>query len=117
MTIYRQSDPIKISPAVIWGSSIFLGLLSSVPQFAEHQYNLPYAVVNAVITSAFALLMWYFNIYMLTRPGQPKQRGMSYRKLLISLAVGLAVMLGLAFIQQLIITRINFGPVMLMIEV
>jgi two-component system LytT family sensor kinase len=110
-------NPIKVSSAVIWGSSIFLGLLSSVPQFAEHQYNLPYAAINAAITAAFALLMWYFNIFMLTRPGQPRQRGISYRKLLISLAVGLAVMLGLAVIQQLIITHINFGPVMLMIEV
>jgi LytS/YehU family sensor histidine kinase len=34
-----------------------------------------------------------------------------------SLAFGLAVMLGLACIQQLILSHINFGPVMLMVEV
>ena len=108
----------KISPAIIWTSSIFLGVLSSVPMIAESQFRAAEAAVNAGITAAFALLMWYFNIFILRRQAdRPRMQGLSYSKLLISLVVGLAVMLGLAWVQQVILSHINFGPVMLMVEV
>lgn len=108
----------KISQATIWVSSIGLGLLSSVPQIAEHHFHLAEAAVNAGITATFAILMWYFNIYMLSRPTDtPRKQSISYSKLLSSLLFGLVVMLGLAYIQQLILSHINFGPVMLMVEV
>lgn len=112
----KQTE-LKISPAIIWGSSLFLGLLSSVPQLAEHHFHAPEAAVNAGITATFALLMWYFNIYMIKRAGPVKSNGISYRRLLSSLGFGLVVMLGLAWIQQLILSHIHFGPVMLMVEV
>lgn len=108
----------KISQATIWVSSIGLGLLSSVPQIAEHHFHLAEAAVNAGITATFALLMWYFNIYILSRQTDtPRKQSISYSKLLSSLLFGLVVMLGLAYIQQLILSHINFGPVMLMVEV
>ncbi|PUZ26165.1 histidine kinase [Chitinophaga parva] len=113
-----QQTRFKISHATIWVSSIFLGLLSSVPQIAEQHFNLAEAAVNAGLTSTFSLLMWYFNIYILNRqPAQRHRQSISYAKLLSSLLFGLAVMLGLAWVQQLILSHINFGPVMLMVEV
>lgn len=113
-----KKNSLKISPAIIWASSIFLGLISSVPQLAERHFNLLEATVNAGITAAFSLAMWYFNIFMLSRQAQHVRRNsLSYRRLLTSLAVGLGVMLALAWVQQLILAHINFGPVMLMIEV
>ncbi|KRT13494.1 histidine kinase [Pedobacter ginsenosidimutans] len=111
-------NPLKISPAIIWVSSIFLGLLSSVPQIAEHHFNTAEAAVNAGITSVFALLMWYLNIYMLSlKSSRPNKQGISYSRLFKSLLIGIGVMLCLAWIQQLILSHINFGPVMLMVEV
>ncbi|MDJ1479847.1 histidine kinase [Cytophagaceae bacterium YF14B1] len=108
----------KISQITIWISSIFLGLLSSVPQMASHTFNLAEAAVNAALTATFALLMWYFNIFMLSRqPEKSRQQSISYSKLVSSLLVGLVLMLGLAWIQQLILSHINFGPTMLMVEV
>jgi len=113
-----NTTSFKISNIIIWTSSIVLGVLSSVPQLASHQFNALEAVVNAGITAAFAVCMWYFNIYMLSRKGnRPKGRQISYHKLLSSLLFGLVVMLGLAYIQQLILSHIDFGPTMLMIEV
>lgn len=95
-----------------------LGLLSSVPQLASHQFNAAEAVVNAAITGCFAVLMWYFNIYTLSRkPEKKRKQSISYGKLLRSLAVGLVLMFGLAWVQQLILSHINFGPTMLMVEV
>lgn len=108
---------IKISHATIWISSIFLGLLSSVPQLASHDFNPLEAVVNAALTATFAVAMWYFNIFMLSRSGHSRKQSISYSKLLSSLAFGLVIMLGLAWIQQLILSHINFGTTMLMVEV
>src|SRR5687768_15626909 len=105
----------KISNTIIWTSSIVLGLLSSVPQLASHQFNLLEAAVNAGITAAFAVIMWYFNIYMLSQKSRkPSGQQISYQKLLNSLLFGLVVMLGLAYVQQLILSHIDFGPTMLM---
>ena len=108
----------KVSPWIIWISSISLGLLSSVPQIAERHFNPAEAAVNAAITSLFALFVWYYNIY--TLPKSYKKYGnstISYYRLISSLLIGIAVMLGLASLQQLILSHINFGPVMLMVEV
>lgn len=109
---------LKISPVVIWTSSIVLGILCSVPQFAEHSFNLPEAVVNAALTAAFSIVMWYVNLYVMSLPSQKtaKQR-FSNQRLLSTFGVGIVVMFGFAWIQQLILTHINFGPVMLMVEV
>ena len=103
---------------MIWISSIFLGLLSSVPQLASHQFNAAEAAVNAGLTATFAVVMWYFNIMMLDRrTDNARQQGISYSSLLSTLGFGLVVMLALAWIQQLILSHINFGPTMLMVEV
>lgn len=112
-----QTSNFKISNAAIWISSIFLGLLSSVPQVAERHFNFAEAAVNAGLTATFSVLMWYFNIYMLSRPTKKRKQSISYSKLITSLSFGLAIMLALAWIQQLILSHINFGPVMLMVEV
>lgn len=113
-----KSTNFYVSNATIWISSIVLGLLSSVPQIAEHRFNVAEAAVNAALTATFSLLMWYFNLYMLSK--QPESKGkqsISYSRLITSLLFGLVVMLGLAWVQQLILSHINFGPVMLMVEV
>ncbi|WP_031530899.1 sensor histidine kinase [Dyadobacter crusticola] len=113
------SKPVlKVSNKIIWTSSIVIGLLSSVPQLASHKFVPLEAAVNAGITASFAVIMWYFNIYMLSRKTKPTQgQQISYAKLLNSLVLGLVVMLGLACIQQLILSHIDFGPAMLMVEV
>lgn len=113
-----KKQKLKISPAVIWISSITIGLLSTVPQVAQQHFNTAEAVVNAALTSTFALLMWYVNIYMFEhRPETSGNKGISYSRLINTLLIGLAVMFALAWIQQLILSHINFGPVMLMVEV
>jgi len=109
---------IKLSPGIIWTSSVVLGLLSSVPQFAQHRFNMAEAIVNAVLTTSFALVMWYVNLYLLSRyPAKPPKQQISYRRLSVTLGIGIVIMFILACLQQVILTHINFGPVMLMVEV
>lgn len=113
-----RTSNIRVSNKIIWTSSIVIGLLSSVPQLASHQFVPLEAAVNAGITAAFAVIMWYFNMYMLSQKGnRPQGKQISYAKLINSLAFGLVIMFGLAYIQQLILSHIDFGPAMLMVEV
>lgn len=110
--------PLKVSNKIIWTSSMVIGLLSSVPQLASHKFVPLEAAVNAGITAGFAVIMWYFNIYMLSqKSNRPQGQQISYGKLINSLAFGLVIMLLLAYIQQLILSHIDFGPAMLMVEV
>lgn len=108
----------KVSPLIIWLSSISLGLLASVPKIAEHHFNAREALVNTVITSLFALFVWYYNIYTLpTYSKRDIYKGISVTRLLQSLILGIGVMLLLAFAQQMLVETLSFGPVMLMVEV
>jgi two-component system LytT family sensor kinase len=111
-------NKLEIAPGIIWGSSAFIGLLSSVPQIAAQHFNTAEAAVNAGITGVFALVMWYFNIFMMSRHfAKRSKQTISYSRLINSLLFGVLLMLGLAWIQQLILSHINFGPTMLMVEV
>ncbi|WP_374464201.1 sensor histidine kinase [Chryseobacterium sp.] len=71
--------------------------------------------ISPAITAAFSIIMWYINIYMLNRT--KRRQHISYSRLMVVLAFGMVIMFGLAWIQQLILSHINFGPVMLMVEV
>ncbi|SFD44086.1 hypothetical protein [Spirosoma endophyticum] len=70
-----KKNQLPISLVIIWTSSIFLGLLSSVPQRAAPRFNPAETAVNAGVTVTFALLMWYVNMYTLSQRPQktPKQ--------------------------------------------
>ncbi|MFA6084591.1 MAG: histidine kinase [Mucilaginibacter sp.] len=95
-----------------------MGILVSVPKIAERHFNIMETLVNSGVTFVFALFVWYYNIY--TLPGYTtsyKNRGFSTFRLMRSLLIGLAVMFLLAYAQQLLLSSINFGPDMLMVEV
>lgn len=108
----------KVSNKIIWLSSFFLGILTSVPKIAEHHFNPYEALVDSTVTFLFAVLIWYYNI--LTLPAYSSRdvtNGFSVMRLVKGLFFGIVVMFILACIQQFLLSRINFGPVMLMFEV
>jgi sensor histidine kinase YesM len=114
----KNKQTFKVSPYIIWLSSLFLGVLASVPKIAEHHFDIAEALVNSGVTFVFALFVWYYNLH--TLPSYSRRdiyRGFSVGQLVRSLLLGMAVMLFLAFCQQLLISSLHFGPVMLMIEV
>lgn len=113
-----KKKPFKISNKIIWLSAALLGILTSVPKIAEHHFNAYEALVNSAITFLFALFIWYYNI--LTLPAYSSRdvaNGFSIVRLVKSLAVGILVMFLLACLQQFLLSHLDFGPVMLMIEV
>lgn len=117
-TIRMNTKSFKISHKVIWLSSICLGILTSVPKFAEHHFNPYEALVNAVLTALFAIFIWYYNIA--TMPAYTSRdvaHGFSVMRLTKSLGVGMVVMFLLACAQQYLLSHLHFGSMMLMIEI
>jgi LytS/YehU family sensor histidine kinase len=90
-----------------------MGVLASVPKIAERHFSVSEALVNSGITFLFALFVWYYNIY--TFP-QSKNRQFSTYRLVRSLLLGIGVMFLLAYLQQLLLSHLDFGPNMLMVE-
>src|SRR5581483_12499208 len=108
----------NISGKIIWSSSLLLGVLIAVPKIVERPFNIYETIVNSVITFLFSLFAWYYNV--LTLPVYSSKdiaKGFSVRKLIQSLVMGISVMFLLACLQQFLLSHINFGPVMLMVEV
>jgi len=108
----------KISGKIIWLSSFFLGILTSVPKIAEHHFNLCEALVDSTVTFLFAVFIWYYNI--LTLPvysSREVAQGISIKRLVKGLFFGILVMFILASIQQYLLSHLHFGPVVLMFEV
>lgn len=117
LAVHMNKKTFKISNKIIWLSSFFLGVLTSVPKIAERHF-IPYeAIVNSSITFLFALFIWYYNIKtMPTYSSRDVANGFSTKRLIKSLAVGIIVMFILALLQQFLLSHLDFGPVMLMIE-
>ncbi len=108
----------KVSPAIIWLSSLFLGVIASVPKIAERHFNPMETLLNSGLTFLFSLFVWYYNIYTMPRfSAKEGRREFSVARLLVSLVVGTVVMYILAYCQQLLLSYLEFGPVMLMVEV
>jgi two-component system LytT family sensor kinase len=113
-----NNQPFKVSPWLIWSSSLAIGLLSSVPKIAELHIKPEEALVNSLITFLFAIFVWYLNIYMLPKTYKRNDsKGVSILRLLWNLIVGIGVMLALSYLQQLLLPYLEFGPAMLMFEV
>src|SRR4051794_5767231 len=96
----------RVSPGIIWFSSLLMGILASVPKIAERHFSVSEALVNSGITFLFALFVWYYNIY--TFP-QTKNRQFSIFRLVRSLLLGIGVMFLLAYLQQLLLSHLDFG--------
>ena len=113
-----KKKTFKISHKIIWLSSLFLGILVSVPKIAEEHFNPYEAIVNSTITFLFALFIWYYNIRTLPAySSKDVSSGLSIKRLIKSLAVGIVVMFILASLQQYLLSHLDFGPVMLMVEI
>jgi len=113
-----RKKTFEVSNRTIWLSSLFLGVLIAVPKIAEPHFNPYEAVVNSLITFLFSLFVWYYNI--MTLPAYSSRdvaSGFSFGRLVKSLALGIGVMLFLAWFQQLLLSHLDFGPAMLMVEI
>jgi two-component system, LytTR family, sensor kinase len=113
-----KKQTFKISNKIIWSSSILVGILMSIPKIAERHFNMYETIANFVLTTFFALFVWYYNIYTLPAySSKDIAHGFSVKRLIKNLAMGFIMMFILASLQQFILTHLPFGATMVMVEV
>lgn len=97
-------DKIKrfqVSSKVIWGSSIALAILASIPKLFDADSTFGDIVINASITLLFSIFIWYYNMYSLPKfSSQRTNQSLFNWKLLLSVIMGILVMVILVIGHQ-----------------
>lgn len=91
----------QVSQRVIWGSSVALAILASIPKLFD-MVSTPFdLVINSSITLLFSLFIWYYNIYSLPKfSAQRTNKSLFNWKLLLSVVLGILLMVVLVIAHQ-----------------
>lgn len=107
----------RIDPRIILFSSLFMGILASVPKILRIQITLGELMIDFSISFLYSLFVWYFNIYSLPKFSiQNISTSFFNKKLLISLSLGIVVMAALVFLHHIIFPKYGFNTMILMYE-
>lgn len=107
----------KVSAAVIWSSSLFIGVLASIPKILQLQITGFELLTDAGIAFIFSLTLSYYNIYNLPKfSGGPLNRKFFSIRLLRSLLIGILFMVLLVVIHQFLFPAYPFGSMLMMYQ-
>ena len=91
----------QVSRRVIWGSSVALAILASIPKLFDAFSTPSDIVINSSITLMFSIFIWYYNIYSLPKfTSQRTHKSLFNWKLLLSVVMGILVMVILVIAHQ-----------------
>lgn len=91
----------QVSRRVIWGSSVALAILASIPKLFDAFSTASDIVINSSITLMFSIFIWYYNIYSLPKfTVQRTHKSLFNWKLLLSVLMGILVMVILVIAHQ-----------------
>lgn len=90
-----------VSRKVIWGSSVALAILASIPKLFDADSTPTDIIINSSITLMFSIFIWYYNIYSLPKFSSKRTNTKLFNwKLLLSVILGIAVMVILVIGHQ-----------------
>jgi len=91
----------QVSRRVIWGSSVALAILASIPKLFDAFSTPSDIIINSSITLMFSIFIWYYNIYSLPKfTAQRTHKSLFNWKLLLSVLMGILVMVILVIAHQ-----------------
>ncbi|MDQ6469815.1 histidine kinase [Flavobacterium sp. LHD-80] len=91
----------QVSRRVIWGSSVALAILASIPKLFDMASTPGDLVINSSITLLFSLFIWYYNIYSLPKFSvRHMAKSLFNWKLLLSVVLGILLMVILVVAHQ-----------------
>lgn len=113
----NNNKVFRVSTRIIWFSSLFMGVLASIPKILQLHISGIELVVDASIAFSFSLFVWYFNVYSLPRfSGRQITTGFFSLRLVRSLLLGMVLMLALVSIHQLLFPLYRFQSMTLMYQ-
>lgn len=107
----------KVSGRMIWFSALFMGVLASIPKILMLHITIGELMIDASIAFLFTLFTWYFNLYQLPKySGEPIDDRFFTRRLALSLVVGIALMIVLVLLHQMLVPGYSLNSMLLMYE-
>ena len=106
-----------VSAKIIWFSSLFMGIIASIPKILQLYVTPAELAVDAAIAFLFSLAIWYFNIYGLPKFSTIRVTNRFFNlRLLYSVSFGIALMLILVSLHQLLFPKYHFQAMILMYQ-
>lgn len=99
-TMEKDIKRFQVSRRVIWGSSVSLAILASIPKLFQPGSSPMEIFINSSITFLFSLFIWYYNIYTL-----PKFTARRTAKSLLNGRLFLSVILGIVLMILLVVAH------------
>lgn len=113
----ENSRVFAISPKVIWLSSLFMGVLASIPKILQLQVSLNEIIADCLIAFCYSIYVWFYNLYTLPKyTDQAITTRFFGARLIKSLALGILVMGVLVVINQLLFKDRWIGNMILMYQ-
>lgn len=107
----------KVSARIIWFSSLFMCILASIPKIRQLHITFTELLVDGSVAFLYSLFVWYYNLYSLPKfSSQHITTGFFNRRLVLSLAFGIVLMIVLVSGHQLLFSKYRFGEMMLMYQ-
>ncbi|RAJ33074.1 sensor histidine kinase [Pedobacter cryoconitis] len=106
-----------VSAKIIWFSSLFMGILASIPKILQLHVTLIELAADASIAFLFSIAIWYFNIYRLPKFSSIQVTNRFFNlRLLYSICFGIALMVMLVSIHQVLFPKYYFYTMILMYQ-
>lgn len=107
----------KVSARVIWLSSLFIGVLASIPKILQLNITGIELMVDASIAFTFSLFVSYANIYSMPKfSSQPIAADFFNKRLMWSLFLGIVLMTLLVFVHQVLFPHYQFQSMLMMYQ-
>jgi two-component system LytT family sensor kinase len=97
----EKSKRFQVSRRIIWGSSVALAILASIPKLFDAASTITDLIINSSITLMFSIFIWYYNIYSLPKfTAHRTSKRLFNWKLLLSVVLGILIMVVLVIAHQ-----------------
>jgi two-component system, LytTR family, sensor kinase len=113
----ESSNLFRVSPRIIWISSVFMGVLASLPKILRLKVSLMEVLIDCTIAFLYSLYVWYYILYTLPRFNNKMITTRFFGvRLVNSLLIGVAVMTVLVYAELWILDELKLGSMMLMYQ-
>jgi two-component system LytT family sensor kinase len=100
-TAIKNRQSFQVSWRMIWGSSLVLSILASIPKIFQEDATLPDVLFNSSISFVFSLFIWYYNIYALPKfTARRTSKNFITGRLFISVLMGIITMILIVIAHQ-----------------
>lgn len=114
---HTNSSVFRVSPRIIWVSSVFMGVLASLPKILRLEISMAEIFIDCSIALIYSLYVWYYNLYTLPKFSSEKITTRFFGiRLIRSLVIGIVLMTTLVFAELWIIGQLQLSSMMLMYQ-